>query len=127
MDLEQIFSLCSGLAMLGWLGLGANKFSVIPTFISSFLGKKKFRFTTDTNGSARAMVPIGMYEKVMPMDIEPAYLLKALLMHDIEMAEEWGCLELDEEDLALCTFVCPGKNDYGPYLREVLTIIEKEG
>jgi Na+-transporting NADH:ubiquinone oxidoreductase subunit A len=63
----------------------------------------------------------------MPFDLEPTFLLKSLVMLDVERAQELGCLELDEEDLALCTFVCPGKNDYGPYLREVLTQIEKEG
>ena len=54
-------------------------------------------------------------------------ILKSLLMNDVETAEKLGALELDEEDVALCTFVCPGKNDYGPHLREVLTILEKEG
>ena len=78
-------------------------------------------------GSIRAIVPIGMYEKVMPMDIMPTFLLRSLLMRDAVRAEELGCLELDEEDLGLCTFVDPGKNDYGPYLRDVLTTIEKEG
>jgi Na+-transporting NADH:ubiquinone oxidoreductase subunit A len=112
---------------LGWLTPGVNKYSVINTFVSKLIPGKKFAFTTSTNGSVRAIVPIGMYEKVMPMDLMPTFLLRALLMHDVERAEELGCLELDEEDLALCTFVCPGKNDYGPYLRDVLTTIEKEG
>ena len=68
-----------------------------------------------------------MYERVMPLDILPTFLLRALLVADLERAEELGCLELDEEDLALCSFVCPGKVEYGPLLRHVLTIIEKEG
>ena len=72
-------------------------------------------------------MPIGLYEKVMPFDVEPTYLLKALVMHDVERAEELGCLELDEEDLALCTFVCPGKHEYGSFLRDVLTTLEKDG
>ena len=63
----------------------------------------------------------------MPIDLPPTYLLKALLTSDLERAERLGCLELDEEDLALCTFVCPGKNEYGPHLRQILTAIEKEG
>ena len=62
----------------------------------------------------------------MPFDMEPTYLLKALITRDLERAEQLGCLELDEEDLALCTFVCPGKHDYGRYLREVLLTLEKE-
>ncbi len=73
------------------------------------------------------MVPIGMYERVMPLDILPTFLLRSLLVGDVEKAEELGCLELDEEDLALCSFVCPGKMEYGPLLRQVLTVIEKEG
>jgi Na+-transporting NADH:ubiquinone oxidoreductase subunit A len=73
------------------------------------------------------MVPIGMYEKVFPIDILPSFLLRALHTGNVIRAEELGCLELDEEDLALCTFVDPGKTEWGPILREVLTIIEKEG
>ena len=112
---------------LGWLGPGLDKFSIINTFVSKLIPGKKFAFTTSTNGSVRAIVPIGMYEKVMPMDIMATALLRSLLMRDVVRAEELGCLELDEEDLGLCTFVDPGKNDYGPYLRDVLTTIEKEG
>lgn len=113
--------------IFGWLAPGAEKYSVINMFVSRLAPGKKFRFTTTTNGSDRAMVPIGMYEKVTPMDILPTFLLRALLMQDIEEAEQLGVLELDEEDLALCTFVCPGKSDYGPLLRKLLTTIEKEG
>ena len=71
------------------------------------------------------MVPIGMFEHVMPLDILPTFLLRALIVKDTEQAQALGCLELDEEDLALCTFVCPGKSEYGPMLRENLAIIEK--
>jgi len=83
--------------------------------------------TTDTGGSKRAMVPIGMYEQIMPLDVIPTFLLRSLIVGDAEQAQELGCLELDEEDLALCTFVCPGKYEYGPILRDNLTRIEKEG
>ncbi len=113
--------------ILGWLGPGWNKFSVVNAFMSRLVPGQKFRFTTTTNGSHRAMVPIGMYEKVMPMDILPTFLLRALLMQDVERAEELGVLEFDEEDLGLCSFVCPGKVEYGPLLRRLLTTIEKEG
>lgn len=126
---QQISVLAEGRdrEFLGWLAPGTDKYSVIPSFLSAFIPGRKFPFTTTTNGSHRAVIPLGMYEKVMPMDLEPTFLLKALLMGDVEVAEKLGCLELDEEDLALCTFVCPGKNDYGPRLRDVLTTIEKEG
>jgi Na+-transporting NADH:ubiquinone oxidoreductase subunit A len=113
--------------LLGWLAPGLRKFSTIPTFLSALLPGKRFAFDTNTNGSRRAMVPIGMYERVMPMDILPTHLLRALTVGDVEWAEELGVLELDEEDLGLCTFVCPGKYDYGPALRRTLTAIEKEG
>ena len=63
----------------------------------------------------------------MPLDVLPTLLLRALLVHDTDAAQRLGCLELDEEDLALCSFVCPGKYDYGPALRASLEQIEKEG
>lgn len=112
---------------LGWLSPGANKFSVLNIYLSSLMGGKKFDFTTTTNGSERAMVPVGAYEKIMPLDILPTQLLRTLIVGDTEMAQKLGALELDEEDLALCTFVCPGKYEYGPILRENLTRIEIEG
>ena len=112
---------------LGWLAPGFNKFSTVNTFVSKLIPGRKYAFTTSTHGSERAIVPIGMYERVMPMDIMPTFLIRALVVGDVERAEELGCLELDEEDLALCTFVCPGKTEYGPYLRETLTTIEREG
>jgi Na+-transporting NADH:ubiquinone oxidoreductase subunit A len=113
--------------ILGWLAPGWNKFSLLNVFASKLLPGRKFNFTTSTNGSPRAMVPVGVYERVMPIDIMPTQLLRSLLMHDTETAEQLGVLELDEEDVALCSFVCPGKSDYGPLLRKVLTTIEKEG
>ncbi len=71
------------------------------------------------------MVPIGTYERVMPLDILPTLLLRDLIVGDTDSAQALGCLELDEEDLALCSFVCPGKYEYGPLLRKVLETIEK--
>ncbi len=112
---------------LGWLTPGGDRFSVTRSFLSSLFRGRRFDFTTSTMGSPRAMVPIGLYEKVMPLDILATYLLRALIMGDVERAEQLGCLELDEEDLALCSFVCPGKTEYGPLLRAVLMQIEKEG
>ena len=112
---------------LGWLGAGFDKFSVTRAFLSTLTPSRKFAFTTSTQGSPRSIVPLGSYEKVFPMDILPTFMLRALVMKDVERAEQLGCLELDEEDLALCSFVCPGKINYGVHLREVLTMIEKEG
>ena len=112
---------------LGWLAPGGNKFSSIPVFLSALFGKKKFDFTTTTNGEHREMVPIGMYERVMPLDIIPTFLLRSLEINDLERSERLGALELDEEDVALCSFVCPGKQDYSVHLRRVLNQIYKEG
>ena len=115
--------------LLGWLAPGTGKFSIIPVYFG-FLGKlfgKKFAMTTTTNGSPRAMVPIGMYERIMPLDIHPTFLLRSLLVGDTDRAIQLGALELDEEDLALCTFVDPGKADFGVVLRKNLSEIEKEG
>ena len=106
---------------------GFKRFSKLPIYVSGLFKSKKMDFTTSTNGSERAMVPVGLYEKVMPLDILPTQLLRSLIVGDTETAQQLGCLELDEEDLALCTFVCPGKYEYGPILRDNLTLIEKEG
>lgn len=113
---------------LGWAMPGGNRFSVSKAFLSAFVKPDAVQpFTTSAQGSKRAIVPIGMYESVMPLDIVATPLLKSLVVQDTETAQMLGCLELDEEDLALCTFVCPGKNEYGPLLRQCLTHIEKEG
>ncbi|POP53014.1 Na(+)-translocating NADH-quinone reductase subunit A [Zhongshania marina] len=111
---------------MGWLSPGVNKHSSLRIYLSQFF-KKRIPYTTNTNGSERAMVPIGVYEKVMPLDILPTQLLRSLIVGDTQVAQSLGCLELDEEDLALCTYVCPGKYEYGPILRDNLSRIEKEG
>ena len=112
---------------LGWLRPGLRKFSASRAFLSTLWRGQRFPFTTSTHGSRRAIVPIGLYERVMPLDLLPTPLLRALVMHDVERAEELGCLELEEDDLALCSFVCPSKLDYGAALRRVLTTLEAEG
>ena len=110
-----------------YMRVGTTKHSALRVFASSWLGRRELPLTTSTQGSPRAMVPVGGYEKVMPLDILPTQLLRALIVGDTEMAQKLGCLELDEEDLALCTYVCPGKYEYGPILRDVLTRIAREG
>ncbi len=111
----------------GWIKPGSKKFSKLNVFISKIMGVKEFDMNTSQNGSPRAMVPVGTFETVMPLDILPTQLLRALVVKDTDAAQKLGCLELDEEDLALCSFVCSGKYDYGPVLRENLIQIEKEG
>jgi len=113
--------------LFGWIHLGSKKFSVTRAFISHLNKSKRFDMNTSTHGSERAIMPIGSYERVMPWDILPTQLLRALVVGDTETAQELGCLEFDEEDLALCTFACPGKYEFGSILRDLLTTIEKEG
>ena len=112
--------------LFGWIAPGRDKFSLLGVVLGAWGGRRGLPLSTTTNGGPRAMVPIGAYERVVPLDIMPTFLLRALITGDVERAEELGALELDEEDLALCTFVCPGKFDYGPLLRRALERIEKE-
>jgi Na+-transporting NADH:ubiquinone oxidoreductase subunit A len=112
--------------LFGWIAPGAQKFSVWNVVLGALRRGEGLALNTSTNGGARAMVPIGSFERVMPLDLLPTFLLRALLTGNDERAEALGCLELDEEDLALCTFVCPGKAEYGPLLRQSLTRIRKE-
>jgi Na+-transporting NADH:ubiquinone oxidoreductase subunit A len=112
---------------MGWSMPGFNKFSVKNIFASSLLPRRPLPMTTSTHGSLRAMVPVGAFEKVMPLNIKATWLLRSLLTLDTDLAQDLGCLELDEEDLALCSFVCSGKMNYGYHLRQTLQKIEKEG
>ncbi|MEP4544815.1 MAG: Na(+)-translocating NADH-quinone reductase subunit A [Saccharospirillum sp.] len=125
----QVSVLAEGRArpILHYLHAGKNRHSILNIYLSKLMRGKTFDFNTTTNGSERAMVPVGQYEKVMPLDILPTQLLRALIVGDLDSAEKLGALELDEEDLALCTYVCAGKYEYGPILRENLTRIELEG
>jgi Na+-transporting NADH:ubiquinone oxidoreductase subunit A len=113
--------------LFGWAMPGSNQHSVTRAYLGHLSPKKLFNMTTTTNGSDRSMVPIGNYERIMPLDIIPTLLLRDLLSGDSDGASSLGALELDEEDLSLCTYVCPGKYNYGPVLRECLTKIEEEG
>ncbi len=113
--------------LFGWIVPGKNKYSVLNVYLSSRDRSRLFPFTTDKNGSNRAIVPVGVYEMVMPLDILATPLLKAIVIADTDQAQQLGCLELVEEDLSLMTFADPGKHDFGSVLRVNLTKIEKEG
>jgi Na+-transporting NADH:ubiquinone oxidoreductase subunit A len=112
--------------MFGYVQPGMEKFSVTKTVLGALRGGHRFAMNTSTNGSPRAMVPIGSYERVLPFDMLPTFLLRALITGDDARAVDLGALELDEDDLALATYVCPGKYEYGPLLRRALERIEKE-
>ena len=115
--------------LFGWIVAGKDKYSAMNVYTSSKDRKdnRLFPLTTDKNGSNRAIVPVGVFETVMPMDILPTPLLKALVVGDTDQAQLLGGLELIEEDVSLFTFVDPGKHDFAPVLRANLTKIEKEG
>ncbi len=110
-----------------WMRLGRRKYSASRAFVSAVTHNGDYPLTTTQNGSPRAMVSIGAFERIMPLDILPTPLLKALLVRDTDSAQQLGALELDEEDLALCSFVCNGKYNYGPHLRKALDDIEAYG
>ncbi|MGD2016949.1 MAG: NADH:ubiquinone reductase (Na(+)-transporting) subunit A [Planctomycetota bacterium] len=112
--------------LLGWALPVSGRYTQTNTVWDKFF-RKSFRYDTDTNGSLRAIVPIGQYESVMPMDVLATQLIKALAAKDLESAEKLGVLELAEEDLALCQVVDPSKVPITDWLRDMLTTIEKEG
>ena len=97
---------------LNWLMPGSNLHSKLNVFSSSLLKPNKFTFNVSLNGGDRAIVPVGSYDEILPMDILVPQLLKALVVGDIEQAVELGMLELVPEDLALASYICPSKYDY---------------
>lgn len=117
-----------GSSLFGWMVPGKKRFSITGLFTSALEPPgKRFSFLTAVWGGKRAIYPLEVYDRVMPLDILPLALLRSLSVGDTEKSAALGCLELVEEDLALCSFVCPGKNEFGPMLRDVLNTIEKEG
>lgn len=113
-----------GRSLFNWAVPGTNRFSLRPVFTSALLKNKKFAMITAMWGGKRAIYPLGVYDEVMPLDIIATSLLKSISTHNTDKSKELGCLELIEEDLALCGFVCPGKNEFGADLRSVLNSIE---
>ena len=111
---------------LGMLTVGSSftKYSLTNTFLSS--GKKEFDFTTSQNGELRAIVPLNAWEKMLPMDILPNPLYRAILAQDIEEMEQLGIWECDDEDFALCSFACPSKIDVGSVIRDGLDLLESD-
>ena len=106
-------------------GSGRTRYSLTNAFLS--FGNKAFNFTSSQNGELRAMVPLNAWEDVLPMDIYPNPLYRAILAQDIEEMEKLGIWECDDEDFALCSFACPSKIDVGGVVRDGLDLMEKEG
>ena len=111
---------------LGMLAVGSSstKYSLTNTFLST--GTKEFDFTTSQNGELRAIVPLNAWEKMLPMDILPNPLYRAILAQDIEEMEQLGIWECDDEDFALCSFACPSKIDVGSVIRDGLDLLESD-
>ena len=110
----------------GWAGPGLAKHSANRSYFSWLMPSKKYDLDTNTNGEPRALVVTGEYESVFPMDIYPQHLLKAIMIGDIELMENLGIYEVDEEDFALCEYVCTSKTAAQQIVREGLELIEKE-
>jgi Na+-transporting NADH:ubiquinone oxidoreductase subunit A len=112
---------------LGWIAPGVNAFSFSKTFLSALFPKKSYSFDTNRHGGQRAFVQTGLFEQVIPMDIYPDYLLRSILAEDIPEMEALGLYEVVEEDLALCAYIDPSKNDINTIVRQGLDLLEREG
>lgn len=110
----------------GWMAPGLNKFSASRTFISKLLPGRKFKLNTNFNGGERAYVVTGQYEKVLPMNIYPVHLVKAILANDIDRMEQLGIYEIVEEDMALCEYVCTSKIEVQEIIRNGIKVMIKE-
>ena len=112
---------------LGWVLPGLKKYSLSRTFLSSLFDKKETSFDTRINGSRRAIIPFGRWEKMLPMDIIPDFLVKSILAKDIEDMEKYGIYECDHEDFSLCAYACQSKVEVSKIIKEGLELMEKEG
>mgnify|MGYP001208416688 CR=1 FL=1 len=112
---------------LGWILPGLNKYSLSRTFLSSLFDRKETNFDTRINGSRRAIIPFGRWEKMLPMDIIPDFLIKSILARDIEDMEKYGIYECDHEDFSLCAYSCQSKVEVSKIVKEGRQIMEVEG
>jgi Na+-transporting NADH:ubiquinone oxidoreductase subunit A len=112
---------------LGWLLPGFHKLSLSRTYFSWLFPSRSYKLDTNMHGEERAFVMTGQYDKVLPMNIYPVFLLKAILAKDIERMEALGIYEIAEEDFALCEFVCTSKIDVQKIVAEGLEYVRLEG
>jgi Na+-transporting NADH:ubiquinone oxidoreductase subunit A len=110
----------------GWILPGLHKFSASRTFFSWLNSGKKYDVNSNMHGEERAYVVTGEYEKVLPMDILPLQLIKAIMIEDIELMENLGIYEVSPEDFALCEFVCTSKMDVQSIIRHGLDLVRQE-
>lgn len=113
---------------MGWAAPGADKYSASRTFLGKLLPKKAYALNANLHGGERAFVVSGQYEKFLPMDILPVYLLKAILANDLDKMEQLGLYEVIGEDLALCEYACTSKIKVQDILnRGIATMIQELG
>ena len=112
--------------LLGWAMPRFSKFSVSRSYFSWLFPSRKYNLDTNTNGGERAFVMSDLYDKYLPMDVYPAYLIKACLANDLDKMENLGIYEVVEEDLALCEFVCPSKIEFQQIIRNGINLMMKE-
>ena len=112
---------------LGWLGPGIKDFTMSKTFASSFLGYSQSKINTKINGSVRTIIPMGNWDKYLPMNIMPEFLVKSILSEDVEMMEKLGIYEVSPEDFSLCAVACQSKVEVSQIIQQGLDLMEKEG
>ncbi len=112
--------------LFGWL----SPFKLKPTVsraLPAYYFSSPLKVDTNTQGEERAFVVTGQYERMLPMDIYPQHLMKAILTKDFEKMEGLGIYELVEEDVALCEFACTSKQPLQHILRSGLNIMLEQG
>ena len=131
--LDEVLSLIkpdSKREFLGWLKPGFNKYSLSNAFFSKLLtilpSHTSFKIDTQLNGSVRSIIPMGNWDNVLPMNILTEFLVKSILIKDIDMMEKLGIYECDPEDFALCSFACQYKVEVSSIIQEGLKIMEYE-
>ncbi len=112
--------------LLGWALPGLKKFSYWRAFLSKMLPRKEYEMDTNLHGGHRAFVITGHYENVLPMDIYPVHLLKAIMAGEIELMENLGIYEVAEEDFALCEYIDPSKTEIQELIRSGINMMIKE-
>ena len=113
--------------LFGWMNPVAVRPSVSSTFPGSTFKDITYQAETNTHGEPRALVVTGQYESVLPMDVYPQHLIKAILANDFERMEGLGIYELAPEDVALCEFACTSKTNVQNILRQGLDTVREQG
>ena len=113
--------------VLGWAKIFRPKVhSSSRTYFSWLCPKKKYDMDTNLHGGVRAFVQSKCFEDVTPMEIFPIYLIKACLAGDIDKMEKFGIYEVLPEDLALCDYVDPSKNEIQDIIAQGIDLMIKE-